>query len=128
MVHARLHIICGNCGQDLKEPGMATREYIPIELDTETGEVINPATVFIRCKNCATLHSIDDSITKEEPREPLKNIDKIKAMAVYNWREQIEKDEHLTPTLCFMCVGCEKCGENCAAGVEEWLEKEIEES
>lgn len=125
MVNAKLHIICGNCGQDLKEPGMATREYVPIELDPETGEVINSATVYISCKNCATLHSIADSIKEEEPGEKLRNIDKIKAMEVDDWREQIEKDEHITPTLCFMCVGCESCNENCAAGVEEWLKKGI---
>ena len=31
MVNDRLHIICGNCGQDLKESGMATWEYIPAD-------------------------------------------------------------------------------------------------
>lgn len=56
MVNDRLHIICGNCGQDLKEPNMATWEYVPAIIDEETKEIINNADVFIRCDNCATIH------------------------------------------------------------------------
>ena len=56
MVNDRLHIICGNCGQDLKESGMATWEYVPPEIDEEDGEELNPADVWIRCDNCATIH------------------------------------------------------------------------
>lgn len=60
MVNANLHIICGNCGQNLKESGMATWEYRPAEIDEESGEIFDPATVYIHCKNCATLHSFSD--------------------------------------------------------------------
>ncbi len=62
MVNDRLHIICGNCGQDLKESGMATWEYVPAEIDKEDGEILNPATVYIRCENCVTIHSLDKYI------------------------------------------------------------------
>lgn len=54
----------------------------------------------------------------------MRNIDKIKAMEVNDWFNQALYDEHITPTLCFMCVGCEKCKENCAFGIKEWLEKD----
>lgn len=69
MVHARLHIICGNCGQDLKEPDMATWEYIPAEIDEEDGEIFDPADVHISCKNCATLHSLGNYITERVRKE-----------------------------------------------------------
>lgn len=56
MVNERLHIICGNCGQDLKESGMATWEYVPEIKDEETKEILSSADVLIRCGNCATIH------------------------------------------------------------------------
>lgn len=56
MVNDRLHIICGNCGQNLKEPGMATWEYVAQIKDEETQEIISPAEVLITCENCATIH------------------------------------------------------------------------
>lgn len=59
MVNDRLHIICGNCGQDLKESGMATWEYVPGIKDEESGEVYSPATVYIHCENCATIHFLN---------------------------------------------------------------------
>lgn len=62
MVNDRLHIICGNCGQDLKESDAATWEYVPAEIDEESGEVYIPATVYIRCENCATIHSLNKYI------------------------------------------------------------------
>ena len=65
MVNDRLHIICGNCGQDLKEAGMATWEYVPPEIDEEDGEELNPADVWIKCDNCATLHSLGKYIKEE---------------------------------------------------------------
>lgn len=59
MVNDRLHIICGNCGQDLKENGDATWEYVPAIIDEESGEVIQYADVFIRCDCCATIHFLN---------------------------------------------------------------------
>lgn len=66
------------------------------------------------------LKKVIESIEKTCP----KNIDKIQKMGILDWHEQACKDEHLTPTLCFMCVGCEECLENCASGIEKWLNKE----
>lgn len=59
MVNDRLHIICGNCGQDLKESDAATWEYVPEIKDEETQEIIYPANIFIRCDNCATIHFLN---------------------------------------------------------------------
>ena len=33
MVHEMIHIICGNCGQDLTEKNMATWKYEPADID-----------------------------------------------------------------------------------------------
>lgn len=62
MVNERLHIICGNCGQDLKELGMATWEYVPEIKDEETKEILSPADIIIRCDNCATIHFLKNHI------------------------------------------------------------------
>ena len=55
MVNDRLHIICGNCGQDLREQNAATWQYVP-EIKTDDGEIIHHAEVLIYCENCATIH------------------------------------------------------------------------
>ena len=62
MVHENIHIICGNCGQDLTEKDMGSWEYVPEEKDEETGEIYNSADVYIRCGNCATIHFLVDHI------------------------------------------------------------------
>lgn len=59
MVNDRLHIICGNCGQDLKESGMATWEYVPAITDIKAGELLHRAHVIIYCNNCATIHFLN---------------------------------------------------------------------
>ena len=65
MVCENIHIICGNCGQDLTKKNMATWEYKPADIDEETGEVYDTADVYIRCKNCATIHFLNDHIESE---------------------------------------------------------------
>lgn len=65
MVHEMIHIICGNCGQDLTEKNMATWEYKAADIDEETGEIYDTADVYIRCKNCATIHFLNDHIESE---------------------------------------------------------------
>ena len=65
MVNERLHIICGNCGQDLKESDMANWEYVPAEIDEETGEIYSPADVYIICDNCATIHFLNNHIKEK---------------------------------------------------------------
>ena len=54
----------------------------------------------------------------------MKNIDKIKSMSIEDWQTQILNDEHLIPTLCFMCNG--KCDQHCIHSITEWLESEVE--
>ena len=65
MVNERIHIICGNCGQDLKEPGMANWKYVPAEIDEETGEIYSSADVYITCDNCATIHFLNNHIKEK---------------------------------------------------------------
>ena len=66
MVNDRLHIICGNCGQDLKEAGMAAWEYVPEIKVEETKEILSPADVFISCKNCTTIHFLSKYMKKQK--------------------------------------------------------------
>jgi len=54
VTHARLHLICGNCGC----PDDWTWEYCA---DAILDYDCNPVPdVFIRCGNCSTLHSLSD--------------------------------------------------------------------
>jgi hypothetical protein len=54
MAHAKLHIICGNCGCN------HMFDYkIKTEIDDDTHEEYQ--TVYIGCNNCGTLHSLDDN-------------------------------------------------------------------
>lgn len=65
MVHEMIHIICGNCGQDLTEKNMATWKYEHADIDEETDEVYDTADVYIKCKNCATIHFLNNHIESE---------------------------------------------------------------
>ena len=63
MVMARLHIICGNCGNN---------EYLSYEIDRhgrDCGDSFEPS-VFIRCGNCSTIHALDETV-KEADRAGL---------------------------------------------------------
>lgn len=62
MVNGILHIICGNCGQNLKEKNMANWKYEPAIIDEETKEIINDAEVIIECNCCGTIHFLSDYI------------------------------------------------------------------
>lgn len=69
MAHAKLHIICGNCGgTDF------TFEIDPKGHDTtDEVEEYEPA-VFISCVNCSTLHDLDDTVPMErKKRKKVKN-------------------------------------------------------
>ncbi len=54
MAHAKLHIICGNCGCN------HMFEYsVSIEIDDDT---LQPrSVVYIACRNCGTLHDLEDN-------------------------------------------------------------------
>lgn len=54
MANAKLHIICGNCGQnDMFE------HRISIEIDDDTEE--ERQVVYIACNNCGTLHDLENN-------------------------------------------------------------------
>jgi len=58
MVNASLHIICGNCGS--KDDFLYTIEKDYLDF----GDYQEDATV-IKCKNCGTLHVLDNTIEKK---------------------------------------------------------------
>lgn len=66
MVHARLHIICGNCGnnEDLSYK-IDLNGIDPGKID-ENGNSIFEPDCYIYCSNCSTVHSIDDTLQKKE--------------------------------------------------------------
>ena len=55
MARARLHLICGNCGCNDEWEW----EHKPKEICE--GEVVSDEDVFLSCRNCVTLHSINDN-------------------------------------------------------------------
>lgn len=65
---ASLHIICGNCGQSLTEEGMAVWEYAKEDyvIKGDRAILVNPADVGITCKNCCTVHSLNDYMREGE--------------------------------------------------------------
>jgi hypothetical protein len=54
MANAKLHIICGNCGQN----DMFDYKIVS-DIDDDTNEEYQ--TVYIGCNNCNTLHVLDDN-------------------------------------------------------------------
>ena len=62
MAHARLHIICGNCGCN----HMLDYEIVE-ELNDVTDELQD--VVYIGCKNCGTLHDLDDNAEQIKQQE-----------------------------------------------------------
>lgn len=70
---------------------------------------------------CEALERLKNQLGGKKNKKRVYNIDKIQSMTISEWVDQVRNDEHLTPSLCFMCVGCEKCKEKCAIGIEEYL-------
>lgn len=65
MAHAKLHVICGNCGSN---------EYLTFKIDLEGHDISSDETeyepaVFISCKNCSTLHDLDDTVPMERKKQ-----------------------------------------------------------
>ena len=62
MVHARLHIICGNCGSnnDFKF------RIDPKGHDITEDEVKFEPAVFLYCENCSTIHDLSDNAKMKE--------------------------------------------------------------
>lgn len=55
MARARLHLICGNCG--------CNDEW---EWQYVAGDTDASSDVYLSCKNCSTLHSLNDNAEPEE--------------------------------------------------------------
>lgn len=64
MVCARLHIICGNCGNG--DGDMFEYEINKDGLDYGDGTFDD--AVYIWCKNCGTLHSLDNKMPIRKPK------------------------------------------------------------
>lgn len=64
MVSDKLHIICGNCGQDLTEKNMASYEIIEDGNIDQNGN--GQTDILITCLNCSTVHSLNKYIEKEQ--------------------------------------------------------------
>ena len=60
MAHARLHIICGNCGCSNMFTYKVEEEYIDID------ETVMGNKVYISCENCSTLHDLEDNAKMEQ--------------------------------------------------------------
>jgi predicted nucleic-acid-binding Zn-ribbon protein len=61
MVMAKLHIICGNCGCN----DMFEYEVDPEGHDISDSQKQFKPAVFIKCRNCATLHDLSDTILEK---------------------------------------------------------------
>ncbi len=63
MAHAKLHIICGNCGSN---------QLLSYKIKVEKGDkdIPNRQVVYIFCNNCNTLHDLDDN-AKQESTNPI---------------------------------------------------------
>ena len=59
MAHAKLHMICGNCGQN---------NMFEYHISTEMNDVTEKEeqVVYIACDNCNTLHVLDDNAERRE--------------------------------------------------------------
>ncbi len=60
LVMAKLHIICGNCGCN------DDFEYRYQEALATPIEIIEEETVYIKCRNCSTIHNINDNAEKTD--------------------------------------------------------------
>lgn len=58
MVNAKLHIICGNCGCNT----MLSFEIDPKGHDVSDDKEKYEPAVFIYCRNCTTIHDLQDCI------------------------------------------------------------------
>ena len=56
MVMAKLHIICGNCGELLQDQ--------TVELEYDAGE--KSYEVHIKCPNCSTIHFLETNFNKQK--------------------------------------------------------------
>jgi uncharacterized Zn finger protein len=70
MVHARLHVICGNCGSNNDMLFEIDQKGHDVSLNTPQ---FRPA-VFLTCANCSTIHDLSDTVTeKQAPKSDLED-------------------------------------------------------
>lgn len=62
MVCARLHIVCGNCGCNK----MFNFSIEPKGHDVSDGDAKFEPAVYIRCRNCSTLHDLSTTIPQKK--------------------------------------------------------------
>jgi hypothetical protein len=61
MANAKLYIICGNCGcNDMFKFKVHEKDH-----DITEKKITNDPLVFIKCKNCSTLHNLEDNAILE---------------------------------------------------------------
>lgn len=64
MAHARLYVICGNCGSDA---------YLRYRIDPDGSNHVDGTTtdaVHLLCGNCGTLHNLMDNAKPMEKETP----------------------------------------------------------
>ena len=59
MVMARLHVICGNCGR----ADMFVWDFVVSDSPHDY-----PDTVELLCKNCCTVHDLNDNAKRHRPK------------------------------------------------------------
>lgn len=64
MAHARLHVICGNCGSNDDFTFKVSKE-----IDDSKEESVEITKVYIACENCSTLHDLADNAKLEEKKK-----------------------------------------------------------
>lgn len=66
MVHARLHIICGNCGSNKDLSYKIDLTALDDGSTDKNGKSIFKPDCYIYCKNCSTVHSIDSELPQKD--------------------------------------------------------------
>ena len=60
MARARLHLICGNCGCNDEW------EWTHVPVEKVGDDVMQEEDVFLVCRNCSTLHSLNDNAKSKQ--------------------------------------------------------------
>ena len=63
MVMARLHVICGNCGS-------SDMFSYKIDHDPDGSIAADNNVVRIKCRNCSTIHALEDNAIPEKLKVP----------------------------------------------------------
>lgn len=99
--------------------------HCEIKLNTIRNRTIDGHIAYLKTV-CEALERLKNQLSGNKAKKCAYGINKIQSMTISDWVDQVRNDEHLTPSLCFMCVGCEKCNEQCVIGIEEFLKRKIE--